>query len=579
MKTMKRILAGSLCFCLIFCCMSMTSLAEGTGSITIENQSGSNASVAGKTLNLFKIFNATSDGQNISYQWVEEEDGSNRYESFFFGTKEDQDDLYPVTGEESGTIHDVVAYINGIKDDSFAFSQMAAKLHQYIHDNNITPTQSAEVPDTSTSYTFSDLDLGYYLVYDATILPEDSPAVRSAAMLVHSGENKVIKLKADRPHIEKTVDDSDTTTPNWKLGTTASVGETVTYRIATMVPNHDLYGENYVFEITDQIPDSLILDEDSIKVTITEAASVGDEDTPDNAQTTYQIITKANAQSGQLADGEDFKIVFTDITALGQDSVVEVTYDAVVSASAEFKNTNTATLTYSNDPNNLDSIGSVEASATVMLWQFTLTKYMEDTSGTPSYIRLGGAEFEIYNKNDLENPLQFTTTTVTNDEEKTYLKYTYNPTVTSGAVTVLSTVNTGDDGKADVGYTDGGNLGQILIFGLGEGTYVIRETKAPDGYQIAKGDFEFTVTDTIGITGAISNAAITEATRAESPGQFTRVLIQETDQKYYVGITNAPGAALPETGGMGTTMFTLMGVVLMAGAVAFFTLRKRNSIA
>ncbi len=572
MKAIKRMMVAVLSLCLVLGCASLTAYAEDTGSITIENQSGSNASVAGKTLNLFKIFNATSDGQNISYQWVVGEDDTNLYESFFFGDAEILDGegnpIYTnIVGVENGTIHDVVDYINSLKNDSFAFSQMASKLHQYIHDKGIQAETSANVPAASTSYTFENLGLGYYLIYDATDLPEDSPAVRSAAMLTHPGENKVIKLKADRPHIEKTVDDSDTTTRDWKLSTTASIGEVVTFRIATMIPDHDLYGEDYIFEITDTMADELILVPDSINVTITEATAVDDPEM-EEAETSYSIITDA----AQLADGVDFKVVFNKITDLSKDTVVEITYQAKVSAEADFKNINTATLTYSNDPNDKESTGSVEATATVMLWQFTLTKYMEDASGTPSYIRLPGAEFEIYSKSDLENPLKFSTETVTKDEVE-YTKYIFNP---EGNVTTLTTLDISDDGKTDVGYTDGGYLGQILVFGLGEGTYVIRETKAPAGYQIAKGDFEFTVTDTIGITGAISNATITEATRTEKPGQFTRVMIEETTQKYYVGITNAPGAALPETGGMGTTLFTVLGIVLMAGALGFFTSRKRS---
>lgn len=576
MKAIKRILATMMCLCLVFGCVSVTALAEEANcSITVENQSGTNASVAGKILNLFKIFSATSDGENISYQWVTEIDGSNRYEEFFFG----KDGTAGVTGKTSGTIHDVVEYINGLKDNSFAFSQMAAKLHTYIHENGIAAERSAAVPEGSTYYTFDNLELGYYLIYDATTLTGDTPAVRSAAMMTHAGENKVIKLKADRPHIEKTVDDRDNgaDTADWKLGTTASVGETVTFRIVTMIPNHDLYGDDYTFVITDKMADALELvdaDEDGkkdIQVTVTEPAAADDSEQALQAKLSYSIETDPASVGADV----DFKVTLNNITELQQDTVVEIIYKAKVTSAAGFKNINTAILTYSNDPHNLASTGSVEASASVMLWQFTLTKYLEDASGTPSYYRLGGAEFEIYSKNDLENPLKFITTELTTSTGVKYLKYTFDPT--NGTVTTLQTLDTGDDGKTDVEYTDGGHLGQILIFGLGEGTYVIRETKAPAGYQVAKGDFEFTVTDTVGLSGTVSNATISEATRTEAPGQFTRVLINETHQKYYVGITNAPGSALPETGGMGTMLFTVIGVVLMAGALAFFTLRKRSS--
>ena len=575
MKAFKRILATMMCLCLVWGCVAVIGSAEETptGSITIENQSGTNASVAGKTLNLFKIFEATTDGENISYQWVEEEkDGQtiNKYESFFFGAD-------GVISEEKGTIHDVVAYINGLKDDSFAFSQMAAKLHTYIHAENITADESEVVPDGSTSFTFSNLELGYYLIYDATDLSGAKEAVRSAAMLTHPGENKTIKLKADRPHIVKQVDDDDTDAVDWKLGTTASIGEIVSFRIATMIPNHDLYGDNYTFVISDTMANELKLVDNSIKVVVTEAAKVDDE--TQNASTTYdafEIVTEG------LGDEVDFKITFNNVTDLSKDTVIEVFYDAEVTVDAKAKNINTATLTYSNDPNTPGSTGSVSAEASVMLWQFTLTKHMEDASGTPSFIRLPGAEFEIYSKtSDGESTrltkLKFTEQTVQNRDGVDYIKYVLNP---EGTVETLKTMDSNgtDDGTTDVGYTDGGNLGQILIWGLGEGTYVIRETKAPAGYQIAKGDFEFTVSDTIGITGAISDASIKE-TRTDAPGKFTRVLIQENSQKYYIGITNAPGAALPETGGMGTTLFTVIGIVLMAGAIGFFSTRKRNSMA
>ncbi len=566
MKALKRILSAMMCLCLMWSCVAVIGSAEETptGSITIENQSGTNASVAGKKLNLFKIFDATTDGENISYQWIEE-GGTKKYESFFFGTD-------GVISVEKGTIHDVVDYINGLKEDSFAFSQMAAKLHTYIHKEKITADKSEDVPQGSTSFTFSGLKLGYYLIYDATDLSGAKEAVRSAAMLTHPGENKVIKLKADRPHIEKQVDDRDAgaTDADWKLGTTASIGETVTFRIVTMIPDHDLYGDDYTFVITDTMANELELVDDSIQVIITEPSTVDGE--TQNASATYNVVTEG------LSDGADFEITFNNITDLSKDTVVEVLYDAKVTVDAKAKNINTATLTYSNDPNSTTgSTGSVSAEASVMLWQFTLTKHMEDASGTPSFIRLPGAEFEIYSKatNGELTKLKFTEQTVQNSDNVDYIKYVLNP---AGTVETLKTmdVNGTDDGTTDVGYTDGGNLGQILIWGLGEGNYVIRETKAPAGYQIAKGDFEFTVSDTIGITGAISNANISE-TRADAPGKFTRVLIQENSQKYYIGITNAPGSALPETGGMGTTLFTVLGIIMMAGAIGFFSTRKRNS--
>lgn len=564
MKAIKKTLATLLCLCLMLGCVCFTAFAEGeaTGTITVQDQSGSNATVAGKTLNLFKIFSATSSGSNISYQWIK--DGNvNRYASFFFGDAA-KGFAKRVDGD---SINDVVAYIDSLKDNSFEFSKMAADLHDYIHAYSIASDDSITVGD-ATSCTFKNLTLGYYLIYDATVLPTDSPAVRSAAMLAHPGENKVIQLKADRPHIEKYVDDNNAADAvDWKKGTTASIGDVVNFRIVTAIPNHDLYGDQYTFEISDTMADTLKLDPDSIVVTLTApqgaAAVLGTHYTLDKAPT----------------DGSDFKVTMTNITTLPVSTLVEITYSAEVLATAEKLNVNEVSLKYSNDPHTASSFGEVSSTANVMVWQLTLTKYLEDASGNPSYKRLGGAEFEIYKVvNGVETKLHFSNNTTLTNGEVTYVKYILDA---SSDNTVLATLNAGtgvDDGSADIGRTDGGYLGQILIFGLGEGTYRIREIKAPDGYQKADGVFEFTLTDTVGPTGAVSDSSVSHI-NPEKPGQFTRVSADSTNVKYYIGITNAPGSALPETGGIGTTIFTVLGVILMVGAAAFFTSRKRSSVA
>ncbi len=577
----KGILAVVLCLSLVLGCASMMSFAAGTSSITVENQSGTNASVEGKTLNLYKIFEATKNGENVSYQWIVE-GGKNKYEDFFFGPTGvilNGDDTHVM----SGTIHDVVKYVKSLETDSFAFSQMAAKLYQYIQTKGIAYTATSGTISTGVnSYKFEGLGLGYYLLYDATVIETGKPAVRSAAMLSNAGENKVIKLKADRPHIEKVVDDSDNSTPDWKLGTTASIGEVETFRIVTAIPNHDLYGDTYRFEIADKMDHTLALVPGSLQIVITKPMDEhGNSEVianPDAYASVYDEVTDGELTQEEYDDGIEFKVVMHDITLLPQDTLVEIIYDATVLKTAEFVNKNTSILTYSNDPNQPSSVGSVDSSASIFLWQFTLTKYMEDASGNASAIRLPGAEFEIYAA-DGTTLLKFKESTQERADGTKFTKYIYDP---AGTVTTLKTVDelTGDDGRTDIGYTDGGSLGQILIFGLGEGEYVIRETKAPDGYQIAKGDFRFTLTDGVGPAGTIANANIAESRATEDrPGQFTRVSVQETAQKYYIGITNAPGSALPETGGMGTTLFTVLGIILMAGAVGFFTTRKRNSFA
>lgn len=569
MKATKRILAILMCVFLMFTTLSVTVSAEATGSITIQNSSTSNAGVGGKTLNLFKIFDAATDGTNISYQWnmdATDADGNSIYYGFFFGPEGKVE-----ANKENGSIHDVVAYLTDLNNDSFTYSQMAADLHDYIHTNSIAPTQtSGEINASATSYTFSGLELGYYMIYDATDLSgDDVAAVRSAAMLTTSGDNVVITLKADRPKVEKTVDDNDDpAVDDWKKGTTSAIGDVVTFKITSAVPNHDHYGDDYHFVIYDSMADGLQLDEDSITVTI-----------GGNAVTDGITINTDNAT---LAEGDDFSVSFNNIPAYTNGTSIEITYIAKVLESASPQNLNTATLEYSNDPLEATSRGTTESSASVYTYQTVLTKHAESINGDPSQLRLAGAQFELYKVIDGNEVLmQFRKETDSSIRGiAPFIKYIYAPEADLSedtVTTVLDTVNTGES-ESLLSMSDGGHLGEIKIIGLSEGDYVLKEVKAPDGYQVAKDPFTFTIADTIGTLGNVGNATITTSSAQTTGGQFTNVAADASTLRLWLGVTNRPGAALPETGGMGTTFITIMGIILVAGALTFFIVRKRSKV-
>ena len=85
MKAIKKILAILVVLCVVFSCGALAAIAaEPTGSITIQNPGNSNATVAGKTFKVYKIFDATTSGNNTSYSWYK--DGGNiPFYDFFYG--------------------------------------------------------------------------------------------------------------------------------------------------------------------------------------------------------------------------------------------------------------------------------------------------------------------------------------------------------------------------------------------------------------------------------------------------------------------------------------------------------------
>ena len=568
MKAIKKILAILVVLCVVFSCGALAAIAaEPTGSITIQNPGNSNATVAGKTFKVYKIFDATTSGNNTSYSWYK--DGGNiPFYDFFYGAN-------GIVGQnvENGNVQGAVKYLaeKNSGGNNFELSQVAEKLHDYIVEKNIAYVEKITGSDTATSVTVSDLSYGYYLVYDDTDLSGDgTSAVRSAVMLSNVNKDAVITLKANRPQILKQIKKHN---EEYGKGTSVSIGDTVTFKITTVVPSHTLYTD-YTYYVEDVMHDGLVLDVDSIKVYQNDIELEGD----------FTLTTTG------LSEGVDFKVDFTalmnddDKYEIGDELVI--IYDAKVTNAiqAQKANQNTAKLTYSNDPTAPTSTGSVSDVANVYSYQFVFTKFAEDTHGVLTNVRLAGAEFKLFRVVEGQEDQLITFTTIEKNHESTeeggqattYTQYV----VAEGNTDSIDTLTTHNKGEATIslGHLNmGGHLGDVSIFGLAEGTYKLVETKAPDGYVIADKPFEIKIEDQIGELGSVGTLTVTGQYDGEIGNIVNTNGIAESILTVWAEITNRPGSALPETGGIGTTLFTVLGVILMAGAVAFFISRKRNS--
>ena len=559
MKAIKKILAVLVCLCVVCSCAVFAISAAATGSITIQNPSNSNATVAGKTFNVYKIFNATTNGNNTSYSWYEE-GGAIPFYDFFYGVVE--------KNKANGNVQGAVEYLaeKNSGGNNFELSQVADKLHDYIVANGaITPVKTVTAASSSTSVSISDLSYGYYLVYDNTTL--EGSAVRSAVMLSTVNKDAIITLKANRPQILKQVEENNGT---FGKGTSVNIGDTVTFKLTTAVPSHTLY-KTYKYFIEDTMADGLELIADSIKV--------------------YQgdsLLTKDTDYTLTLAQGTvDFKVDFTaSMNVPGKfaiDDTLTIVYDAKVTDSIEKANQNVAKLTYSNDPTNDESIGSVSDSANVYSYQFVFTKFAQDTNGILTNVRLSGAQFNLYKVVGGSDVLvKFTTRNKTINIDGTdhnITEYVVAEDASApGATEVLETCNEGEATITLSHLNYGGHLGDIAIFGLAEGTYKLVETKAPDGYILPNDPFVIEIVDEIGALGSVGTLNVTGSHTGSGSIVNTNGMA-ENILTVWAEITNKPGSALPETGGMGTTLFTVLGIVLMAGAAAFFTSRKRSSMA
>lgn len=272
-------------------------------------------------------------------------------------------------------------------------------------------------------------------------------------------------------------------------------------------------GEPKNYVLHDTMSAGLTFDPASVAVTIGERTLAKDTD--------YTLVTS------NLTDGCTFEVQFKD-GVLKPNDVVEVAYSAKVNEYAVIGGTgndNKTHLTYSDTPK---STG--ERLTKTYVWQFDVFKYaMRDGKEIP----LAGAQFVLYK---------------TVNDEKFYAQ------VANGKITGWT-----DDQKYATVFETPDN-GKFVIAGLDADTYYLEETKAPDGYNRLKEPVNVVITANIA-SGKTVTATITYNETATGT----------------VRIENQTGVELPSTGGIGTTVFYVIGGLLMGVAVVLLVTRKKMS--
>lgn len=208
----------------------------------------------------------------------------------------------------------------------------------------------------------------------------------------------------------------------------------------------------------------------------------------------------------------------TYVSTLTKGTTIIVTYNATLNKDAVIDgdgNTNEVTLSYGNHQN------TVPSKVTTKSYQFDLVK----VDGTTNKL-LDGAEFELA---DGETKLSFVKDTAGNYRVAT----------------------AGEDGATTTITVKGG---KVNIYGLAGKTYTLTETKAPDGYN------KLVTPETVNLTEGSKAHATFDADVYKDGG---------------VVVKNHAGTVLPSTGGMGTTLFYVIGGGLMVAAVVLLVTKKR----
>lgn len=535
-KLVSRFMAVLMAMTMILS-MSMTAFAAEAqkGTLTVNN------TVAGKTLDLYQIFTATKNGDNVAYTL------NSAYEGFFQSKITDASTL---TGEALS--EKAYAYVkeqvgeNGSNGAAFAKDILGWILSASGETKTAVESTHSTATTADTKTVIDNLAYGYYVVYplgatDTSTAPGNKTVKSVASLVSVTGTDATVNMKSNYPTVVKKVND--------KIADDVNIGDTVTYTLTSKVPDMTGY-TSYVFNFKDTLSAGLTFKEiTSVTVGDTTITKV---DAGQEANNTYTLTQ----------DGQNITITmnnFLDSNKNNTGKEIKVTYTATLNKDAVTgfdANKNSATVEYSNKPGTDNKGESKPSIVDVHTFNFTIFKYYK-TEGLDTKNALANAEFELYKANG----------EVAGD--KVNIK-----NVTDGEYRVATPEEAAaEDFKSDVIVS--GTDGKVLVKGLEAGTYYLKETKAPEGYNKLLSDIKVEIKakydDT---TGKLTSYSVDYTYNGNTT---TGTPITSKDNSPEVAVENKTGAQLPSTGSKGALMVTLAGIVLFGALTASKAFGKKKA--
>ena len=392
------------------------------------------------------------------------------------------------------------------------------------------------------SYSISGLSAGYYLVKDKDNTLSNQDDFYTAYIMEVVG-NVNATPKGDKPTLDKQIKHNDD--GSWGVVGDNQIGDTVEFRTISTVPDTTGY-ETYTYWICDTMSAGLT---SNVKVSSDVTIKVNDQGTP--LSEAYYTVT---------ANGNTFTID-VDILKAVQDGVftnndkLYAYYTGVLNENAKVyddgKQDNAAHLEYSNNPND-DGKGK-SPDKKVYDWTFKMGINKVDKGGNA----LTGAKFVLSKSGTIK------VTDLACDDNGV-------PTVTTGLIGLVKTV----DGAYRIALTSDTDIvyaieaGSPVIEGLDDSVnYYLYETKSPAGYNLLSEPVSFRIAAEYNTDGSALSAGKPTVTIGNG----------EPSTTLSTNVVNQSGAELPSTGGVGTTIFYVLGAVLVVGAGVLLITKKRMS--
>ena len=465
--------------------------------------------------------------------------------------------------------------------------EMKALLAGYVNLCQIGPggTPSHALPadpvtgtaDATNQVTLT-LEPGYYVVLGSTTATNDRTyQLTSVFVQVKNGEAKVIatdgkteitdgkvQLKhTTGPNISMSVKDDSGTAAAWKGAAAGQVGEVLDFYIHLELPD---YNNENVWMTKLSLADAMHgLEYVNGSAKLTTTAPYGE------AGAVEKTTGLTSTPGAYGADGNQtvtFDVDYHEIKTRGasvsayihfQAKVMPVAAKTGVTATAD----TTLTYTFSLDPNNSRTTSAVGVK--VHTYAFSLAKTSdEDIEGSTGKKPLTNAGFTLYSDNAMNTPVSMIKETVGGE---TY----YRPALA------------GETGVTDLLADMGADHNTLLVRGLDAATYYLKETKVPSGYYAPKGGFAVQLTGDRDVETLNGNLAAAPASSFTATNTIDNVLLNGTasvngteQNRLDASLKNSSTPVLPTTGGVGTVMFTVVGLLCMGAALWFFLFARRR---
>ena len=366
----------------------------------------------------------------------------------------------------------------------------------------------------------------------------------------------------DGPAVNVRVSDDSKATTQWKETAGGRVGETMDFYMEVSIPAYEsedvaissliakcqLAGLNYVA--------------DSMKAT---ALPKADSDAVKDA-----IIQTTVGADGNLT----VELNYSKIRSTTGRGLIYLHFKAAVTpdAVAESMASATAMLEYVFSMEAGKTQTTADSTAAVYNYDFTLFKKSNeliDPSDAGSVHKpLAGAGFILYSDNTMNTPVSMVKVDATATTDAYYRPATAAEIADGTGIVTEMDANMGNDKNT------------LSIRGLDVGFYYVKETKTPSGYYAPKGSFKLELTADRDANGRLVNTlakgsvfgALKEADRA----LVRRSEVNKGLNRFEADLLNSSTPVLPTTGGVGTVMFTVIGLLCMGAALWFFLFARRR---